>query len=87
MPAAEKIAASVGLSLVGLFLFAWVAYVFALPRNALWLSSPFALAELMARRHAFARIWRDAGRVLCGCVTTHVAPVFRNRRIETQGRP
>lgn len=52
--AAEKIVASVALSLLGVFLFSWGVYIFALPRETLWFLPVFAATGLLLTVRSFA---------------------------------
>ena len=59
LPAAEKLLAATGLSLLGVFLAAWGAYVFAWPVFVFWSLPGLALAGLAWGRAALVELWRD----------------------------
>lgn len=70
---AEKIVATVALSLLGVFLFAWLSFVAKLPVVLHWALPLAALGGLAARRAEFAATWRDpaARELLLGqCLVT-----------------
>ena len=56
---AEKIAASVALSLLGVYLFAWCVYVWALPPAALWALPALGALGLAVGARELAKAWRD----------------------------
>ncbi len=56
---AEKLLATVLLSLLGIWLLAWSVYVFAAPPALLWLLPGVAAFGLLHRRHAFVTTLRD----------------------------
>lgn len=58
---AEKLVASAALSLLGVFLFAWTAYVFALPLATFWALPLLAAAALAIGGRSFATALGDAG--------------------------
>lgn len=57
---AEKIVAAVALSLLGVFLFAWVDYVFGLPLALLRALPAIGFASLAIGHRALVAAWRDA---------------------------
>ncbi len=57
---AEKIAASVALSLLGVYLFAWGVYVWALPTAVFWTLPALGTIGLTVGSRALAQAWRDA---------------------------
>ncbi len=59
LAAAEKIVASVVLSLLVAFAGAWLVYVWALPVAALWLMPALGAIGIGAGAHALAEAWRD----------------------------
>ena len=56
----EKLLASVVLSLLGVFAFAWVVYICALPKVALWFLPITAVIGLGSSRRSLVAAWRDA---------------------------
>lgn len=59
LASAEKIVASVALSLLGAYLFAWCVYVWALPPAALWALPALGALGLAAGARELAKAWRD----------------------------
>lgn len=59
LPPTEKLVATAALSLLGIFVFGWVVYVFALSPGCLWLLPVLAIAGLAAGRRPFAVLARD----------------------------
>src|SRR4051794_20000325 len=57
--AAEKIAASVALSLLGAFGFAWLVYTWNLPVPTLWTLPVLGAAGLAFGARSLAEAWRD----------------------------
>jgi hypothetical protein len=55
----EKVLVSVSLSLTGIFLLAWAIYVFALPRNTLWILPFGTVMAIVAGRSPLRELWRD----------------------------
>ncbi len=60
LTAGERLVASVMLSLLGTFVFAWLVYVFALPSAALFLLVVASVAGLVFERRRLVETWRDA---------------------------
>ncbi len=56
----EKLLASAVLSLLGVFAFAWVVYICALPKVALWFLPITAVIGLGSSRRSLVAAWRDA---------------------------
>ncbi|MEO6568464.1 MAG: glycosyltransferase family 39 protein [Opitutaceae bacterium] len=56
---AEKILVSAALSLVGVFLFAWTTYVFALPTGLVWILPVLALSGMLVRRSSLVNAVSD----------------------------
>ncbi len=57
---AEKLAASVALSLLGAYGFAWIAYVAELPASVLWALPALGVIGLAIGARGLADAWRDA---------------------------
>jgi 4-amino-4-deoxy-L-arabinose transferase-like glycosyltransferase len=57
---AEKICAAAALAVLGVFLFAWADYVFALPLAALWFLPVLGAASLGLGWRGLVDAWRDA---------------------------
>jgi hypothetical protein len=57
---AEKIVAAVALSLLGVFLFGWAVYVFALPAGVWWALPVLGALGLAVRPAALVATWRDS---------------------------
>ena len=57
---AEKLLASVGLSLCAIFLAAWTIYVFALPTAVIWTLPVFAMGGMLARPVSLIAAIRDS---------------------------
>ena len=57
---AEKICTAAALAVLGVFLFAWADYVFALPVAALWALPVLGAASLALGWRSLADAWRDA---------------------------
>ena len=55
----EKIVATLALSILGVFVFAWGAFVFGLEVDIHWLLPAIALGGLLHRQREFAATWRD----------------------------
>ena len=56
----ERILASVALSLLGVFLFGWGVFVFALPTKLFWLLPALAVVGLVESRDRLTSTWREA---------------------------
>jgi hypothetical protein len=57
--APEKLLVSAALSLIGVFLLAWAVYVFALPRNTMWILPIGTVLALVAGWRSLRELWRD----------------------------
>jgi hypothetical protein len=57
---AERLVASVALSLLGVYLFAWAVHVCAGPTAVFWLLPAFAGTGLIVGARALRELWRDA---------------------------
>jgi hypothetical protein len=60
LAAAEKLVASVGLSLLGIYLFAGCVYLWALPATTLWVLPALAVLGLAIGARPLAEVYRDA---------------------------
>lgn len=59
-PGPEKLLASAALSLLGIFVFAWAVYVFALPRAAMWALPVVSVLGLGLGWRALRELWRES---------------------------
>ena len=57
---AEKITVTVALSLLGVFVLAWIIYLWLLPLPIFWTLPVLAAVGLALNRHSLATLWRDA---------------------------